>query len=202
LLWNDYCLLVNLFDMLTLYLLCMAICWVVCKGCLVKYVACYLHCPKCKVLIHPTDPLVNIRFDYWFFDSCSVVHFCIITNICLYWSVMLKSWICIKMYVVAFLATLVSQLYLLNATFVFFSYDCVVRRHDSTMQDIVYKLLPHVQKGMFCSVHCLQYAIWCKKMCLLILYAINYIAAACSIENLKCCAQFWFDILFIYRVHQ
>lgn len=50
-----------------------------CKGCLVKYVTVNLHCPRCKVLIHPTDPLVNIR-------------------------------------------------------------------HDSTMQDIVYKLLPHVQK--------------------------------------------------------
>lgn len=50
-----------------------------CKGCLVKYVAVNLHCPRCRVLIHPTDPLVNIR-------------------------------------------------------------------HDSTMQDIVYKLLPHIEE--------------------------------------------------------
>ncbi|ELT94558.1 hypothetical protein CAPTEDRAFT_225467 [Capitella teleta] len=34
-----------------------------CKSCLVKHVDRSLHCPKCKILIHPTDPFVHMRHD-------------------------------------------------------------------------------------------------------------------------------------------
>ena len=48
-----------------------------------KYVAFHLHCPKCKVLIHPTDPLVNIRFILMFPDS-TVEHVYVTAGICFF----------------------------------------------------------------------------------------------------------------------